>query len=135
MKRGLAASAAVLLALAVVAGEANATPPTPASGAIWSPNQHVGYRWKEGNEPPGWLRPAINAAADDSTDSRASRAAIFSQSDNGASWISYTGDIPTSYAIGYTITYIPSYFTMRIRPQGYVLDWGTLRWCQFYDTA
>ena len=23
---------------------------------------------------------------------------------------------------------------MRLRPQGYALDWGTLRWCQFYDS-
>jgi hypothetical protein len=135
MKRILAASVGGMLALTVATGEASATPPTPASGAIWSPNQRVDYRWKEGNEPPGWIRPAINAAAHDSTDSRASRAGIFSQSDNGASWISYTGDIPTSYAIAYTVSYIPNYFTMRVRPQGYALDWGTLRWCQFYDTS
>ena len=23
---------------------------------------------------------------------------------------------------------------MRLRPQGYPLDWGSLRWCQFYDS-
>jgi hypothetical protein len=81
------------------------------------------------------MRPAINAGAQDSNDSRDSRAAIFSQSDSGSSWISYTGDIPTTYAIGYTIGNLPNSFSMRIRPQGYALDWGTLRWCQFYDTA
>ena len=135
MKRMITASVGAILALALAAGEASATPPTPASGTIWSPNQRVDYRWKDGNEPPLWLRPAINAAARDSTDSRASRAGIFSQSDSGASWISYTGDIPTAYAIAYTVSNIPNYFTMRVRPQGYALDWGTLRWCQFYDTA
>src|SRR3954447_21826487 len=135
MKRIVVASLGALLTLALAAGQATATPPTPASGVIWRPNQHVDYRWKDGNEPPAWLKPAINAAAHDSNDSRASRAAIFSQSDNGASSISYTGDIPTSYAIGYTISYIPNYFTMRLRPHGYALDWGTLRWCQFYDTG
>jgi hypothetical protein len=135
MKRILAASVGALVTLALAAGQATATPPTPASGAVWSSNQHVDFRWKEGNEPPTWMRPAINAASHDSTASRDSRAAIFTQSDNGASWISYTGDIPTSYAIGYTVSYIPNYFTMRFRPQGYALDWGTLRWCQFYDTG
>src|SRR4051794_2281207 len=88
MKRILVASIGALLAMTYAAAEATATSPTPASGPIWSPNQHVDYHWKEGNEPPAWMRPAINAAAQDSNDSRASRAAIFSQSDNGASWVS-----------------------------------------------
>ena len=135
MKRLLAASIATVVALLAFTGEASATPPTPASGTVWSPNQRVDYRWKEGDEPPTWMRPAIDAAADDSNASRASRAAFLSQSDAGSSWISYTGDIPTTYAIGYTVGYIPYYFTMRFRPQGYQLDWGTLRWCQFYDSS
>src|SRR4051812_48038474 len=135
MKRVFVASIGALLAMTFAAGEVTATPPTPASGTTWGPNQHVDYRWKEGNEPPAWMRPAINAAVQDSNDSRDSRAAIFSQSDNGSSWISYTGDIPTTYAIGYTVGNLPNSFTMRVRPQGYALDWGTLRWCQFYDTG
>ena len=91
-----------------VAGEASATPPSPASGQIWNPNQHVTYRWHEGDEPPAWMRSAINAAANDSNDSRDSKAAVLSQSDSGASWIGYTGDIPTTWAIGYTIRSIPN---------------------------
>jgi hypothetical protein len=134
VNRLIAAVVAAVVCVAAFAGTASATPPTPASGVIWNPNQHVSFRWKEGDEPPTWIRPAVNAAAQDSNDSRASRAAILAQADDGDSWIAYTGDIPTTYAIGYTIRYIPSFFTMRLRPQAYPLDWGTLRWCQFYDS-
>ena len=133
MRQLIAVACAALFAL-MVAGEASATPPTPASGNVWSQNQRVTYRWKEGDEPPTWMRTAVNAAAADSNDSRDAKAAVLSQSDSGASWIGYTGDIPTNWAIGYTIRYIPNYFTMRLRPQGYPLDWGSLRWCQFYDS-
>jgi hypothetical protein len=35
--------------------------------------------------------------------------------------------------VGYTVRNVPNSFTIRLRPQGYPLDWGTLRWCEFYD--
>ncbi len=134
MKRRIAVLMASVAALAgASAGTTLATPPTPASGSIWNPNQRVEYRWRESDEPPAWLRPAINAAADDSNDSRASRAAFFAYAADGNSWIGYTGDLPTNWAIGYTTRNIPNSFTVRLRPHGYPLDWGTLRWCQFYD--
>jgi hypothetical protein len=123
-----------LAAMSVLAGSAAATAPTPASGSIWNQNQRVEFRWHEGDEPPTWMRAAATAAAQDSTDSRASKAGIFVQSDSGTSWIGYTGDIPTNWAIGYTVSSQPGTFSMRLRPQGYPLDWGTLRWCQFYDS-
>jgi hypothetical protein len=124
---------AVML-LALAGGNVLASSPTPASGATWNSNQHVDYRWKEGDEPPAWMKAAINAAAQDSNDSRDAKAAVLSQSDSGSSWIAYSADIPTNWAIGYTNRSIPSNFTMRLRPQGYPLDWGNLRWCQFYDS-
>jgi len=135
VKRVIAAFAASIVALTLTSGQASATAPTPASGQVWNQNQRVNYRWHEGDVPPSWMRSAINAAANDSNDSRDSKAAVVSQSDSGASWIGYTGDIPTTWAIGYTVRNIPNSFTMRLRPQGYPLDWGTLRWCQAYDTA
>src|SRR5690242_7303707 len=134
MKRLLAALAGSLVILAVSNGQAAATPPTPADGQVWNQNQRVTFRWHQGDEPPTWMRSAINAAANDSNDSRDAKAAVLSQSDSGASWIGYTGDVPTTWAIGYTVGNIPNSFTMRLRPQGYPLDWGTLRWCQAYDT-
>ena len=134
MNRIASSTLAALALLALTDGNALASSPTPASGAIWSPNQQVHYQWRGSNVPPAWMKSAINAAADDSNDSRAARAAVLSHSDSASSWIAYTGKIPTTWAIGYTVRNIPANFTMRIRPQGYPLDWGNLRWCQFYDS-
>jgi hypothetical protein len=129
----LAAVAAGLTTVFVASNGVSATSPTPASGTVWNQNQRVYYRWKEGNEPPAWARSAVNAAAGDSNSSRGSKAAILAQYDGGSSWVGYTADIPSTYAIGYTVTYAPNYFTLRLRPQGYPLDWGTLKWCQYYS--
>ena len=121
------------LLAALAAQPASAAEPTPASGVTWAPNQRVEYRWKEGAEPPGWAKLAMNAAAADSTASRRARAAVFVQRDGGASWLAYTDDLPTNWAIGYTVRNIPDSFTIRMRPHGTMLDWGVLRWCEFFD--
>jgi hypothetical protein len=129
--------ATLILSLAVVvvvgAGDAIAATPTPAGGTTWAPNQSVPFRWKEGSEPPGWARVAVLAAADDNNDSRASRAAVLTHQDGALSWVGYTSDIPSAYAIAYTVATQPDSFRIRLRPHGYMLDWGALRWCQFYD--
>jgi hypothetical protein len=135
MKRRTLSLTSLLVAVSV----ATATPvaaavPTPASGTTWEPNQDVRYRWKDGAVPPGWMRSAINAAAADSNRSRRARAAVLSYQDGATSWVGYTGDMPSSYAIGYAVRNPPTSFNVRLRPQGYVLDWGKLRWCQFYDS-
>ena len=135
MKGALRTATALSLIGAMLAGQhVQAAVPTPASGATWEPNQQVRYEWREGAVPPQWLRPAINAAAEDSNASRQARAAILSYRDGAASWVGYTADIPSTYAIGYAVRNVPTSFTVRLRPHGYVLDWGTLRWCQFYDS-
>lgn len=123
--------AALLAALA--AQPAVAAQPTPASGTTWAPNQRVDYRWKEGAEPPAWAKAAMNAAAGDSNSSRRSKAAVFAQRDGAAAWLAYTDDLPTNWAIGYTVRNIPDSFTIRMRPHGTQLDWGTLRWCEYYE--
>ncbi len=134
MKRtGAMAVVAALVAFALATGATQATSPTPASGATWAANQRVEYRWREGAEPPAWIRGAINAAAVDSNLSRGGRAATFAHGEDGPSWIGYMDDVPSTYAIGYTVRHVPNSFTIRLRPQGYRLDWGTMRWCQFYD--
>ena len=125
--------AATLLAVALLAGQVSADTPTPAGGATWAPNQRENYRWRAGAEPPGWLKPAIRAAAADSNASRASKAAIFAYGASADSWIGYTADIPTNYAVGYAVRRVPDSYNIRLRPHGHVLDWGKLRWCQFYD--
>ena len=128
------ALATILSLLAVFAAQpASAALPTPANGDTWNKNQRVEYRWKVGSEPPGWAKSAMNAAATDSNQSRKARAATFAYDVNGPAWLAYTDDLPTNWAIGYTVRNIPDSFTIRMRPHGTQLDWGTLRWCQFYD--
>lgn len=133
MKRLVAFVAAGLVA-ALSAQPAAAALPTPASGATWEANQRVDYRWKDGSEPPAWAKAAMNAAAADSNASRKAKAAVFSYDAKGPAWLAYTDDLPTNWAIGYTVRNIPDSFTIRMRPHGAQLDWGTLRWCEFYDT-
>lgn len=134
MNRTLRTATALALIAATTTGQqVHAAVPTPASGTTWAPNQAVQYRWRDGNVPPAWMRPAINSAADDANDSRAARAAVLSYHENGASWVAYTPDIPSTYAIGFAVRNVPDSFTVRLRPHGYRLDWGTLKWCQFYD--
>jgi hypothetical protein len=134
MKRRLRPTIALGLVLSLVTAHVGlADTPTPASGPTWAANQSVPYRWKSGIEPPNWLRPAINAAAQDSNNTRASRAAVFSYEAGATSWIGYTADIPTTYAVGYAVRNVPDSYNIRLRPHGTVLDWGTLKWCQFYD--
>lgn len=131
MKRLAALAAAALTLLLNVQPVAGAIP-TPASGVTWNPNQAVDYRWKEGSEPPAWAKSAMNAAAQDSNASRRAKAAVFGYDAAAASWLAYTDDIPTNWAIGYAVRDIPTKFTIRLRPHGTPLDWGTLRWCEFY---
>lgn len=128
----------VFLAVGVVLAALSAQPataalPTPASGGTWAQNQRVEYRWKEGAVPPGWAKVAMNAAAADSNASRRARAAVFAYNASGPAWLAYTDDLPTNWAIGYTVRDMPNSFTIRMRPHGTQLDWGTLRWCEFYD--
>ena len=128
-------SVAALTATLLAAQPVAASLPTPASGATWGQNQRVEYRWKEGAEPPAWAKRGDECRRGTTRTTAATRRRRWSRRrDNGTSWVAYTGDIPTNWAIGYTTTYIPNYFTMRLRPQGYPLDWGSLRWCQFYDS-
>jgi hypothetical protein len=131
-RRGRSALVMALVLCLVVVSVAQAGLPTPASGETWAPNQKVTYRWKDDSVPPAWIRPAINAAAADSNQTRASRAAIFSFDAEAVSWIGYTADMATG-AIGYAVRNVPNSFKVRLRPHGFVFDWGTLRWCQFYD--
>lgn len=134
LRRRAAPAAAVALSLCWLAAmPVAAATPTPAHGQKWQPNQSVEYRWKDSHVPPGWAKTAINAAAGDSNHSRAAQAAVFGHDYSGSSWIAYTSNLPTNWAIGYTVANAPDTFSIRIRPQGSVLDWGTLHWCEFYS--
>ena len=133
MKRLTILAAVVSLLSAFVAHPVAAASPTPASGTTWGKNQRVEYRWKDGSEPPAWAKSAMNAAATDSNQSRRAKAAIFAYDSSGPARLAYTDDLPTNWAIGYTVRDIPDAFSIRMRPHGTQLDWGTLKWCEFYN--
>ena len=129
--RATAFVAGALLSVSLVTPAA-ATPPTPASGAIWSTGQ-LEYRWLTGSEPPAWMRTAIHAAAQYASGTSMADTPGFRYAGDGVGWIGYTDNIPTQYAVGYAVRNVPNSFGIRLRPHGHVLDWGTLRWCQFYE--
>jgi hypothetical protein len=122
--------------LGPLAPNASAHSPDPVvGGALWEPNQAVHYRWRSGQVPPDWLRSPIHAAADDSNDTRASRAAVFTYDAAGAGVIAYgepTGCGPNGIAC-FDRSDAPVGFSMAFRRHGQVFDWGVLRWCQALD--
>jgi hypothetical protein len=103
-------------------------------GALWNQDQVVTYRWKVGQEPPTWLRAEVHAAAADSNASSLARAADYDFDGGARSVISY--DEPSGCGTNgiacFNRSGAPVSFTMAFRRQGYVFDWGTLRWCQAY---
>jgi hypothetical protein len=132
--RRLAFAAVVLIGLAVPAGGAVAHGPDPAlSGGSFAQNQVLRFRWRAGSEPTAAIKTAIKEAAADVTSSKASKAATFTYDSAGAN--------PIGYGVGATCGVnglacftrdAPDGFTMWLREQGHVFDWGSLRWCQSY---
>lgn len=130
-----AALLAAVIALAASALPATALSPTPKGSAAWNLNQLIGYKWAGNHVPPSWMKSAINGAAADSTASRASKAARLVYDSSAASWVSYTDNMPAG-ALGY-VSYksvSDNEFHVKMRVQGWVFDWGTLKWCQYYDS-
>jgi hypothetical protein len=120
---------AVLLIALLVPQATLASSVTPVKYGRWRQDQVVPFIWKADAKPPAWLKAAILAAADDSASSRGSRAAVFEHAESANSWIGYMEDVCAEAAIGCAWNNAPSSFSLRIRPQGWVFDWGTLRWC------
>lgn len=112
--------------------------PDPLFGSrTWNANQVVGYTWASGYVPPSWMIPAIDAGAADVGESRASRAATFIRQSGAPSPVAYSAWMPCpSYAIACVDrSGVPTSFTgLWFRPHGWILDWGTLRWCQAQST-
>jgi hypothetical protein len=133
----LAGVATMAVAILLAPFAAAHMPDPPLGGALFEQEQRVGYRWRSGQVPPPWMKLAINAGAQDSNESRRSAAAVFSYDAAGRSLIAY--DEPTGCgAVGAACANrsgAPESFTMAFRRQGYPFDWGTLRWCQAYDSA
>jgi hypothetical protein len=110
--------------------------PTPVlSATLWGQSQAVEYRFRSGNVPPQRIQPAIHAAAADSNESRNAKAAVFRYDAGGTSLIGYGVNATCGVnGIACFTRSAPTSFTMWFREHGHVFDWGTLRWCQMYDS-
>ncbi len=135
--RHLAAAAAVLAGLALLTGglPALAHGPDPImGGALFAQDQRLLFKWRTGSVPPAAIATAIKAAAADVNLSRGSRAATFAYDSAGTSLIGYGVGAtcgPNGIAC-FDRSGAPVSFTMWLREQGHVFDWGTLKWCQSY---
>ena len=132
----LAAAGAVALLLAMPVGPAVAHGPDPAlGGGTFGDNQRLEFRWRAGSVPPTRMQSAIKAAAEDATESRASKAPVYAYASDGANWVMYGGDVGCGVnGLACFTRSVPNSFTVAFREQGHRFDWGTMRWCQMYDT-
>ena len=130
---------ALVSALAVIhtgAASGMAHSPDPVlSENHWAQNQRLEFHWRGGLVPPAWVQSEVLAAVDDSNRSKASRAGIFAYDASSPSYIGYGEPSGCgSNGIACFTRTVPYSFTMSFRRQGYVFDWGVLRWCQAYET-
>ena len=131
---GIGATAALLLTMSV--GGVTAHGPDPfLSGGPFGDNQDLRFRWRAGSEPSAAIKTAIKEAAIDANTSRGSKAATFTYDAGGANPIGYgLGATCGVNGIACFTRTAPYGFTMWLREQGHVFDWGTLKWCQSYTS-
>ncbi len=132
----LAVITSVVLSLALVGGATAHAPDPILGGGMFAQNQDLRFRWRAGSEPAAAIRTAIVAAAAAATASRGSKAATLTYDPNGANPIGYgAGATCGVNGLACFTRNAPTGFTMWLREQGHVFDWGTLKWCQAYATA
>ena len=137
-RRTVAASAAlvVVLTAGLVATAAGHGPDPVLSGGLFAQNQALLFDWRSGAAPPAAIKTAIKEAAADVTSTRGSKAATFAYDADGTNPIGYgVGATCGPNGIACFTRDAPDGFTMWLREQGHVFDWGTLKWCQSYETA
>jgi hypothetical protein len=103
-------------------------------GGLFAQGQDLRFRWRPGAEPIAVIKTAITSGAAAANATRNSRSATFTYDAAGANPIGY-GPGATCGVNGlacFTRT-APTGFTMWLREQGHVFDWGTLKWCQVYS--
>jgi hypothetical protein len=134
--RWLASALAAVVGLLVAAGSVTAHGPDPLVGSgRWNQDQALTFRWRSGSVPTSAIQAAIKGAAADATASRASQAASYAYDPAGSSLIGYgTGATCGVNGLACFTRSAPTSFTMWLREQGHVYDWGTLKWCQAYTT-
>jgi hypothetical protein len=134
--RFVACALAAIVALLVVASGVTAHAPDPIFSGRWNQNQALQFAWRSGWVPPTGYQTAIKAAAADASATRGSQAATFSYASGAANLIGYgTGATCGPQGLACFSRNAPTSFTMWMREQGHVFDWGSLRWCQAYTTA
>lgn len=134
LRLAASAVAAIVALLAATAG-ATAHGPDPIFSGRWGQDQSLQFAWRSGSVPGAAYQTAIKAAAADASATRGSRAATFSYAAGASNLIGY-GTAATCSPMGIACfsRNAPTSFTMWMREQGHVFDWGTLRWCQAYAT-
>jgi hypothetical protein len=134
--RWLASALAAVVGLLVLAGAVTAHGPDPLVGSgRWNQDQALSFRWRSGSVPTSAIQTAIRSAAADATASRASQAASFAYDPAAPNLIGYgLGATCGVNGLACFTRTPPSSFTMWLREQGHVYDWGTLKWCQAYAT-
>jgi hypothetical protein len=127
--------AAVVLLLTLVSGAVAHGPDPVLSNGRWIQNQDLRYSWRSGAVPPSVYQGPINAAAADVNASRGSQAATLAYTAGSGNLVGYGvgATCSTSGLACFTRTPTTS-FTVWMREQGHVFDWGSLRWCQAYSS-
>ncbi len=136
LARLLAAAVAAVIAMQVAAAGVTAHSPDPVfTGGRYNQNQNLPFSWRSGAVPATGYQNAIKAAAADASNSRGSQAATFSYVPGASNLIGYgPGATCGPKGIACFTRNPPTSFTMWMREQGHVFDWGSLRWCQAYTT-
>jgi hypothetical protein len=108
--------------------------PVPVLGdPKWAQNTVLRYRWDAAQPPPGSIRRALNAVADDASTTRRSQAPTFRYDRTATDGFRYTESFPSwssPDAIANAARSVPDSWVVYIRPQGYQFRWGPMRWCQ-----
>jgi hypothetical protein len=127
---------AAVIALLVASAGVTAHSPDPVfSGSRYNQNQNLQFSWRSGSVPGPVYQAAIKAAAADASATRGSQAATFSYAAGAPSLIGYgVGATCGVKGIACFTRNPPTSFTMWMREQGHVFDWGSLRWCQAYTS-
>jgi hypothetical protein len=127
--------AAVVVLLLATAGVTAHSPDPIFPGGRYNQNQNLPFSWRSGAVPATGYQTAIKAAAADASNTRGSQAATFSYVAGSSNLIGYgTGATCGPKGIACFTRTAPVSFTMWMREQGHVFDWGSLRWCQHYST-
>lgn len=134
--RALVGVLAAAIALQLAASGVIAHGPDPVfTGGRYNQNQGLQFSWRSGSVPASAYQAAIKAAAADASNSRGSQAATFSYATGAPNLIGYgVGARCGVKGIACFTRNPPTSFTMWMREQGHVFDWGSLRWCQAYSS-